>query len=277
MAKPQLRPLFEGSAGQRKQAANRRLQNAVRKPGKPAPGGRAINDAKLKNRTARAGAVRKGVDPMRQNVFNQRWIDDRLRSVPQNWNYWHGTRPPNYWWRWATWAAMSRWLAWNDEPYYYWYGDSVYYDDDVIYVDDEPVASYEDYVETADDLADLEDPPADAEIDWESLGTWAISTDKDQEGANMLVQLVIAPDGRVGGTYYRITSDNTQRIHGALDKDAQRIAFKIGDSKTVLEVGLANLTEDSAPLWVHFTEKRISQRWLMVRLESPEPTPEKDQ
>lgn len=207
-----------------------------------------------------------------------RWIDDRIRRVPQRWHYWHGNHPPNFWWRWATWATLTRWLAWTNDPYYYYYGDSIYYEDDVIYVDEEPVATYEDYVETAEDLANLDDPPEDAEIDWESLGTWAISTDADQEGANMLIQLVIAPDGRVAGTYYHTVSDNTQRIHGALDKDAQRIAFEIGDSQTtVLEVGLANLTKDTAPLWVHFTAKGLSQQWLMVRLESPDPIPEEAQ
>ena len=34
--------------------------------------------------------------------------------------------------------------------------------------------------------------------------------------------------------------------------------------------GLANLTKEEAPLWVHFTDKGNTQTWLLARLESPE-------
>ena len=91
----------------------------------------------------------------------------------------------------------------------------------------------------------------------------------------MMLQFVLSKDGHLSGTYYNTTTDNTQRIKGALDNATQRIAFTIGESSdTVLEVGLDNLTKDEAPLWAHFTKKGTTQTWLLVRLKSPDPAGE---
>ena len=86
----------------------------------------------------------------------------------------------------------------------------------------------------------------------------------------MTMQLQIAQDGTIGGTYINSVSGSTQTIQGSVDKETQRAAWTIGDkSQTVVETGLYNLTKDEAPALLHFgTEK--TQEWLLVRLEDPD-------
>ena len=276
MANPKTRPLYQGAPAARRSAADARLGKAVRK----APGGPSsrnqIATARGNSRASRANSVRNQVNPTRRNVFNRNWMNNRIGRYPQRWHYWHGNYPASRWWRWATWASVTRWVSYNwNAPYYYNYDATVYLDDDVVYADDEPIAAYDDYVDSAKELAEVQDPPSDSELDWEPLGTWALSTDRDHDGSNMMLQFVLSKDGHLSGTYYNTTTDNTQRIKGSLDKDTQRLAFTIGDSDTtILEVGLDNLTKDQAPLWAHFTKTGTTQTWLLVRLESPEPDAE---
>jgi hypothetical protein len=279
MNNPKLKPLFEGAPAARRSAADKRLRNAVRDAPNRA-GGRAptgdIAAARARNMTTRAAGVRTSIDPRRRDVFNRDWIDHRIGHFPQKWHYWHGDRPVDWWWRRPRWALLTAWIVyeWSD-PYYYDYGTTVYYEDDAVMVDGEAVASYDDYVESAQELAAEKDLPVDAEVEWEPLGTWAISTDSSTTESKMMLQLVLSKDGRVSGTYYNTKTDNLQRIRGSLDEASQRLAFTIGAStKTACEIGLDNLTKNEAPMWVHFTAEDTTQTWLLVRLESPEPVPD---
>ena len=59
-------------------------------------------------------------------------------------------------------------------------------------------------------------------------------------------------------------------IHGSADRRSQRVVFTIGFKEEILlETGLANLGQDEAPVWVHFTENATTQTWLLARLEAP--------
>ena len=66
-------------------------------------------------------------------------------------------------------------------------------------------------------------------------------------------------------------SDKTQTVQGQVDKDTQRVAICIGESEdVVVETGLYNLTQEEAPLLVHFGADKV-ENWLLVRLEDPAP------
>jgi hypothetical protein len=53
------------------------------------------------------------------------------------------------------------------------------------------------------------------------------------------------------------------------DKATQRVAWTVaGKIRPIMETGISNLTEDTAPALVHFADGQ-SQQWLMVRLEEP--------
>jgi hypothetical protein len=277
MTNPRLKPVFEGSPTERRDNARDRMNDAVRNApsnaaARRASGAGAISASRLQNRAAWGTNVRRGLNPVHRDVFNRNWIDHRINRFPQRWFYWHRNQNVTWWWRWFTWSSLNQWIVYDwYEPFYYDYGFNPYYEDDVIFFDEEPVASYDDYVAGAQDLADAPDPPENAETEWESLSTWAISTNRDHTDSDMLLQLVLSEDGIVSGTYYHGGNDNTQRIHGSIDKTTQRLAFTIGNTATtVLETGLENLTQEEAPLWAHFLNERKTQTWLLIRLESPE-------
>lgn len=74
---------------------------------------------------------------------------------------------------------------------------------------------------------------------------------------------------RESGTFHNTATNTTQAIEGMTDKPTQRVAWGIVDKNwPIMETGIANLTQDSAPALVHFADGQ-TQQWLMVRLEEP--------
>jgi hypothetical protein len=65
-------------------------------------------------------------------------------------------------------------------------------------------------------------------------------------------------------------TDQAHTLQGQVDKDTQRLAFRIGESEDiVVESGLYNLTQDDTPVLVHFGPDQV-ENWLLVRLAQPE-------
>ena len=59
-------------------------------------------------------------------------------------------------------------------------------------------------------------------------------------------------------------------MQGQVDKETQRVAFRVGESDDIIvESGLYNLTQEYAPVLVHFGADRVED-WLLVRIENPE-------
>jgi hypothetical protein len=83
------------------------------------------------------------------------------------------------------------------------------------------------------------------------------------------MQLAVDKQGVVSGTMYNKTSDETLSVQGAVDKDTQRVAFRIGDNQDIVaETGLYNLTQQEVPLLVHYGADRV-ENYLLVRLDAP--------
>ncbi len=77
-------------------------------------------------------------------------------------------------------------------------------------------------------------------------------------------------EGIVSGTLYNTQTDKAQSVQGQVDKETQRVAFRVGESEDiVVETGLYNLTQSEAPVLVHFGADRV-ENWLLVRLDQPE-------
>ena len=69
-------------------------------------------------------------------------------------------------------------------------------------------------------------------------------------------------------------TSNTYRHSSMADKKSQRVAWGIeGRKRPIVETGLSNLTQDAAPVLIHFANGQ-TQQWLMVRLEEPKPNSE---
>ena len=236
----------------------------------PRPARTSAANIAIARRVTHAATARKVLSPRCSHIYSPAWWGSRGNLYSRRW-YYYNSNPWWYWWGWATWNQVDSWVDndW-DGAWDYEYDDNVVFDDDSVYINDEPVASAEDYIAMGEDLADIGEPGETDKIDWLPLGVFAMSASEEDQDPQMTVQLVLAKDGRVGGTYFHARTESTREIKGSLNRETQRIAFKIGDeTDNVIEVGLDSLTRDQAPIWVHFDHGSRTQTWTLIRLPPP--------
>lgn len=239
--------------------------------------------------------------PGQINNWNQwnNWRGDHRRDINNYWsNNWHNNwhdcnhwydrnwwnRYPNVGWRypnnfnywgWAAWPAVTSWFPWGwTQPVYYSYGDNVYYQDDQVYYGTQPVATAEQYAQQAEAIATSVPDVTPADTDWMPLGVFALAPDGEPNGADptMYLQLAVSKQGIISGTIQNTATGKVQPIEGMVDKQTQRAAWTVqGQTRPLMETGVVNLTENSAPALVHFADGS-TQQWLLVRLDQPETT-----
>jgi hypothetical protein len=181
-----------------------------------------------------------------------------------------------------TWTALSTWFTWPArpatvwaQPVYYDYGTggNVVYQNNNVYIGGQDVATAADFAMSAADLATVAPPatPEDAEnVEWMALGTFAVSSNQKETDPSRVIQLAVDKNGVISGTLFNTETDDAETIQGRVDKDTQRVAMRIGDKENiVVETGLYNLTQNEAPVLVHFGPDKVED-WLLVRLENSE-------
>ncbi len=215
------------------------------------------------------------------NYFTPNWFNNH----PYNWGaysygYAYNSRPWYYWWNAPRYNQFSNWFSWGPsvtwtQPIYYDYGPggNVYYQDSMVYVNSQPLVSADEYAQSAALLATVE-APSDLEAvqneEWLPLGTFALVANREKVEPQQLVQLAVNRDGVVSGTMFNQENDQAFAIQGRVDKDTQRVAFRVDNQDDrVYEAGLYNLTQSEAPVLVHFGTERSEQQ-VLVRLEAPE-------
>jgi len=217
------------------------------------------------------------------NWFNAGWWDTHYHAIG-GWHYHYANHryPASYWWTVPAWGALTNWFSWSttapqavwSQPVYYDYGSggNVVYQDNSVYVGGTEVATAENYAASAMELATVEPPASEEEAaaaEWMPLGTFAVSMNEKDQQPNLTLQLAVDRSGVVAGTLYNIETDTAQAVQGQVDKDSQRVAFRIGDNEDfVAEVGLYNLTQNEAPVLVHYGPDR-TEEYLLIRLEQP--------
>ncbi len=143
------------------------------------------------------------------------------------------------------------------------------YQDSGVYVGGQEVASAADFAASAATLATVAPPASQAEAEkaqWMALGTFAVATNEKDVDPSRVIQLAVDKQGIISGVLYNKDTDAAQTVQGQVDKQTQRVAFRIGDSsKVVVESGLYNLTQEQAPVLVHFGTDKVEQ-YLLVRL-----------
>ncbi len=215
--------------------------------------------------------------------YDDNWWNDHYHGNC-GWHYHYGVyRPWSYWWTIPTWTALNSWFYTSNpavvsQPVYYDYGQggNVTYQAQTVYLGDTPIASSADFAASAAELATVTPPDNEQSAqaaEWMPLGTFAISMGEKDLNPARVVQLAISKDGIISGTLYNYDTDETQAVQGRLDQQTQRVAMRIESSDDlVIETGLYNLTQEQAPLLVHFGPDR-TETWLLVRLEAPEDAP----
>ncbi|HQR07235.1 MAG TPA: hypothetical protein PLN21_10455 [Gemmatales bacterium] len=217
------------------------------------------------------------------NWFGGDWWS-RYHPAYAGWNYraWLPYYPYNYWWSVPTFAGVTTWFNWNlansaawQQPIYYDYGTggNVVYQNNQVYIGGQPVASAPEFAQSAAALATVTPPASEeqgAQAEWMPLGTFAMSTgEKDTEPTRVL-QLAVTKEGIIGGTFFNYQTDQAVSIQGQVDKQTQRVAFRIGERDNIVaETGLYNLTQEQAPLLVHFGDDKVEQ-FLLIRLKNDE-------
>ncbi len=189
-----------------------------------------------------------------------------------NWAAWRINRP----YRWATWAAITGWVGYGwSEPVSYSYGEDVYYDNGSVYQGDQVVATTEEYAQQAEAIVASAPEVEPSKAEWMPLGVFALTQDGQSSGPDptIYLQLAISKEGVISGTVHNTATKSTQTIEGVADKQSQRCAWNVvGKTQPIMETGISNLTQDTAPALIHFADGQ-TQQWLMVRLEEPPTQP----
>jgi hypothetical protein len=199
------------------------------------------------------------------------WLLNHLEELySENFDYW---KP-------AAWTAVSDWVE-NDwrEPVTYNYGSNVYYEEGSVYYGDEPVATDEEYAAQAEAIATNIPEAKPAPDDWMPLGVFAITADGKPTGAEptFFLQLAVSKQGVLSGTLQNTANGSVQAIEGMVDKQTQRAAWTAVDkTRPLMETGIVNLTQDTAPALVHFADG-ATQQWLLVRIENSAGAPQAQQ
>lgn len=221
--------------------------------------------------------------PWRHYWFNQGWWNRH----PHRWCGWHYgysfyRYPWYYWWTYPSWNTVVVWFTWPappvtvwSQPIYYDYGagGNVVYENNNVYINGQQVGTADEFAQSAADLATVAPPASEetaAKDDWLPLGTFAISGDPKDLEPSRIIQLAVNKNGVISGTMHNIATDQAQTIQGQVDKQTQRVAFRIGDADDiVMETGLYNLTQKEVPVLVHFGADRV-ETYLLVRMEQPD-------
>lgn len=223
----------------------------------------------------------------------EQWRQDRLERRDEIWDEINDGPWENFWedhpgwaawrittpFRWATWGALTGWVDYGwSEPVSYSYGENIYYEGDSVYYGDEVIATGEEYAQQAEDLVASAPELAPEQAEWMPLGVFALTPNGQSSGPppTLFLQLAISKEGVIAGTLSNKSTGSTQTIEGMADKETQRVAWTLaGKSRPLMETGISNLTEDTAPALVHFADG-TTQQWLMVRLQDPADQPAKE-
>jgi hypothetical protein len=216
------------------------------------------------------------------NCFDNNWWDHHHCDWG-GWNYWNNWNDYSYgyWYQQPAYSDFSSWWSWPstpavwEQPIYYDYGagGNVTYQDNSVYVNGTEVGTQQEFAQSAAALATVP-PPANeeeaAKAEWMPLGTFIMATSEKEKEPSKVIQLAVDKQGIISGTFYNQQTDVTQAVQGQVDKETQRVAFRIGENQNVVvETGLYNLTQDETPVLVHYGADKV-EYFLLVRLPEPE-------
>ena len=175
-------------------------------------------------------------------------------------------------WGSVTWPTMSGSLQPNSSTaIYYNFGDNVYYENGSVYYGDQPVATEEEYTKQAEAIAASAPAKKPEKSDWIPIGVFAMTADGEPNGAdpNFFLQLAVSKQGVLSGTLQNVAEKSVQPIEGMIDKQCQRAALTVvGKPRPLMEMGAANLTQDTSAALIHFADD-TTQKCLLVRVNKP--------
>jgi hypothetical protein len=191
-------------------------------------------------------------------------------------NAWCNSSWPSDWvWLNVDWDTLANFWGVSSAkpPGDYEFGDNVKYQNEVVYFGDQPTAKAADFYRIAQTLAakgvvkvvpgTKSPPPSTA--DWQPLGIFSL-VHPTQKFSTTLFQLAVNKQGLVRGNCYNVLTGQLDTIHGAADKTNSRLAFTVGNNRSVIyDSGVGNLLNAQSPILVHMSKDQREQM-TMVRL-----------
>lgn len=165
--------------------------------------------------------------------------------------------------------AVAGTLGLAATPIPYDYGSNVVAQSNAVYVNGDAAGTPQEYASQASQIASTgQSATTDDDTKWVPLGVFAI-VEGDQTNSDDTFQLAVNSDGVIRGNYHNIRNDQMENLTGSVDKKTQRAAWVIGmDQYPVYEAGIANLTKDATPLYVHSGDGQ-SRQMTLIRLQQP--------
>ncbi len=249
-------------------------------------GGGALAGRGLASRATAAGAFRHfSATAMHvQGLACQHWCDGHHIFTPgwcadHPWAWHPGGYAGAAWaaacWRPFYWTNAALILGADAAPAVYDYGDNITYQDGDVYYGDQSIGSQQQYYQQAANIADsapANDNTANdntESADWLPLGVFGLMA-PGQKTPDMVFQLTVDKQGTIRGNYYDQLADTMVPVHGAVNKNNQRVAWHIGTNKNmIIETGLYNLTKDQSTALVHLGPDSTEQ-FVMVRMKEPQ-------
>lgn len=240
-------------------------------PGQGGAANKAGEWAQNRNLNTNANNIRNSINnnhPNAGNWFSNSWMNQHNYRPNYAYNWGAGWHP-------ATWGAAAAWLTWNNAvpvSYEYGYSYPVDYTYDNYAYGSQPsnttptTINYSpQYVQSAPTTDSSAQASAVQDANWLPLGVYALTSANSTVAPTMYMQLALSKAGEIAGTYYNSTTDKAFPLEGTIDQDTQRAAWKMSDNpdSPIIETGLYNLTQDEAPVSVHFTNGQI-QKWILV-------------
>lgn len=193
--------------------------------------------------------------PDKGNWFNQKFFEN------------HDYQPPyqdlrGNLWKAAAVAEVGDWLNLRNQPYYYGY------DDDWgpnVYVDENAIQSQVIQTQVASNTQNVT-----SGSNWMTLGIFAISKSTESIASpNMFIQLALAKNGDIAGTFYNTTTNKVHELVGGVEEQSQRAFWKIADNpdSPFVETGIYNLTQNVTPIRVYYQNGEVKDL-LLIRVES---------
>ncbi len=157
----------------------------------------------------------------------------------------------NWCWQSPSWQGVVGWLPWGgQDPIYYSDAGEPYIVEPEMYVTSQPS-----YTPTAQE-------------NWMPLGVFATGHSiDDTSSSTQFMQLALAKDGLIAGTYYNTASDEVLDVQGQVDPSTQKASWKVADvpNSPTMTTGLYNLTQDATVVENQFDDGTV-EPLVFVRL-----------
>ena len=205
--------------------------------------------------SVRSGLSTRFYQPTGPQPFTAAWY----REHPNAWKITHPYAPTAA----VAFVSLAGWVGINSGQVVYDY--TSYADVTNYYPAEEGYAEHQQEVGRAAELA-AADASDDSRSPWMALGVFGLLSPGQSE-AHVMLQLAVNQERTLRGTWFDVLTESPHPVRGSIDPETQQAAWTVGTNpRIVYQTDLGNLTADSAPLLVHFSDRQ-TQKWTLVRIE----------